>query len=74
MNSQEKLVFFRECCQYAVEYKSRNKLAFEEMIREILKGQTGYNFKEPRNAVRRWVADRRKDLVLKKIGSGIQVD
>lgn len=42
MNAQGKLVLIRECCAHAADYKPRNKLAFWEMIRGILKDQTGY--------------------------------
>lgn len=74
MNAQEKLCHIRECCEHASEYKPRNKLAFWEMIRKILRDQTGYDLKEPRNIVLRWVANRGEELVSEEMGSGTQVD
>lgn len=70
MNAQEKLVLIRKCCAHAYDYKPRNKLAFWEMIRKILKDQTGYDLKEPRNTVLRWVSDRGEELVSEEMGSG----
>lgn len=74
MNTQEKLVLIRKYCEHLMEYKSRNKLAFWEMIRGILKDQTGYDLKEPKNTVLRWVSDRGEELISEEMGSGTQVD
>ena len=74
MNAQEKLVLIRECCEYAAEFKLRNKKQFWAMIRDLLKEQTGYDLKEPRNTMLRWVADIRDELVSEEMGSGTQVD
>lgn len=40
------------------------------MIPKILKDQTGYNLKEPRNTVLRWVSDHEEELVLEEMESG----
>ena len=74
MNAQEKLVLIRECCEHAAEFKPRNKKQFWAMIRDLLKEQTGYDLKEPRNTVLRWVADIGDELVSEEMGSGTQVD
>lgn len=74
MNAQEKLVLIRECCEHAAEFKPRNKKQFWATIRDLLKEQTGYDLKEPRNTVLCWVADIGDELVSEKMGSGTQVD
>lgn len=51
MNAQEKLVLLRRCCEPAAEFNPRNKKQFWAMIRDLLKEQTGYDLKEPRNTV-----------------------
>lgn len=51
MNVQEKLVLICECYAHVYNDKSRNKLAFWEMIYRILKDQTGYDLKEPKNII-----------------------
>ena len=74
MNAQEKLILIREYCEHAAEFKPRNKKQFWAMIRDLLKEQTGYDLKEPRNTMLRWVADIRDELVSEEMGSGTQVD
>lgn len=44
------------------------------MICQLLKENTGYDLKEPRNTVLRWVAKRVDELVEEEMGSGTQVD
>ncbi|MCJ1348862.1 hypothetical protein MMC31_007095, partial [Peltigera leucophlebia] len=56
------------------EFKPRNKKQFWAMIRDLLKEQIGYDLKEPRNTVLRWVADIGDELVSEEMGSGTQVD
>lgn len=74
MNAQEKLVLIRECCEHVAEFKPGNKGAFWAMICQLLKENTGYDLKEPRNTVLRWVAKRVDELVEEEMGSGTQVD
>ena len=74
MTPQEKLYLIRECCEHAEEYKPRNKLAFWEMIRRLLREKTGYDLMEPRNTVTRWVKARIDELVEEEMGSGTQVE
>lgn len=74
MTPQEKLYLIRECCEHAEEYKPRNKLAFWEMIRRLLREKTGYDFMELRNTVTRWVKARIDELVEEEMGSGTQVE
>lgn len=74
MNAQENLCLICEYCEYSSEYKPWNKLVFWKMIRKILRDQTNYDLKEPRNTVFCRVADWREELVLEKMGFGIQVD
>lgn len=44
------------------------------MIRDLLKEQTGYDLKEPRNTVLCWVANIENELVSEEMGFGTQVD
>ena len=44
MNHQDKLVLICECCEHANEYNPRNKTGFWDMIHDLLKEQTGYDF------------------------------
>lgn len=74
INAQKKLCLICKCCKHSSECKPRNKLAFWEIIRKILRDQTCYDLKKLRNTVFCWVADQRERLVLEKIGSGMQVD
>lgn len=74
MNPQEKLVLIRESCEHANEYKPRNKTAFWDMIRALLKEQTVYDLQEPRVTVTRWVKARIDELVEEEMGSGTQVE
>ncbi len=70
MTPQEKLFLIRECCAHSDEYKPRNKLAFWETIRKLLKEHTGYDLVEPRLTVTRWVKARIDELVEEEMGSG----
>lgn len=74
MNAQKKLDLIQKCCKYALEFRSTKKIAFQIMIRDLLKQHTGYLLKNPRNTVMRWIADRGNEFVAEEMGFRTQVD
>ena len=74
INKHEKLIFIRECCEYAQEYHALNKTNFWAMISNILKQQTGYHLVNPQQTVNNWVKAQIDELVEEEMGSDTEVE
>lgn len=57
INSQRNIIFIYEYCQHAEVYKLWHKTVFWNLIRELRKEQTRYNFSKLKITVTPWVSE-----------------